>query len=114
MMMTEQADKLRGLLTDIPDLSAEAIENIVDTIDRKERAPVNLQPDQRKKIWRKVVKDVLSEEKVTYEQIEIRLGDHLPESFTKAEKEKILSDPDKTLDVFVDIVCQKAEDVQPK
>lgn len=112
-MTSKQADKLRGLLTDIPDLSAKAIEDIVDIINRKERAPVDLQPDQRKKICREVVKDVLSE-KVTNEQIEVRLGDHLPESFTKVEKEKILSDPDKALDVFVDMVCQKVEDVQPK
>ena len=113
-MMIKQADKLRGLLTDIPDLSAKAIENIVDIINRKEIAHVDLQPNQCKKIWREVVKDVLSQEKVTYEQIEVRLGDHLPESFTKVEKEKVLSDPDKALDVFVDMVCQKAEDVQPK
>ena len=113
-MMIKQDDKLRGLLTDIPDLSAKAIEKIVDIINHKEIAHVDLQPDQRKKIWREVVKDVLSQEKVTYEQIEVRLGDHLPESFTKVEKEKVLSDPDKALDVFVDMVCQKAEDVQPK
>ena len=105
---------MRGLLTDIPDLSAKAIEKIVDIINQKEIAPVDLQPDQRKKIWREVVKDVLSDEKVTYEQIEVRLGDHLPESFTNVDKEKILSDPDKALDVFVDMVCQKVEDVQPK
>ena len=113
-MTSKQADKLRGLLTDIPGLSAKAIEKIVDIIDRQERAPVDLQPDQRKKICREVVKDVLSQEKITYEQIEVRLGDHLPESFTKVEKEEILSDPDKALDVFVDMVCQKVKDVQSK
>lgn len=113
-MTGKQADKLRGLLTDIPDLSAQVIEEIVDIINRKERAHVDLQSGQRKKICREVVKDVLSQEKVTYEQIEVRLGDHLPESFTKVEKEEILSDPDKALDVFVDMVCQKVEDVQPK
>ena len=111
-MTSKQADKLYGLLTDL--ISEKVVRKIVDVIHLKEIAHVDLQPDHRKKIWREVVKGVLSEEKVTYEQIKIRLGDHLPESFTKVEKEQVLSDPDKALDVFVDMVCQKAEDVQPK
>ena len=118
-MKSKQADKLRGLLTHIPipDFRAKHIEDIIDTIDNQEKALAGLLSDQclevrRKRIWREVVKDGLSEKEITYEQIEDHLGDHLPESFTEVEKEKVLSDPDKALDVFVDMVCQKAEDVQ--
>jgi hypothetical protein len=110
-MMCSQDDMFHGLLTDLPNINAKTIDKITDLIRCKEIAQVALQPEQRKKIWREVTKKCLEAENITYQDIEVRLGEHLPASFTEDEKEKVLSDPDKALDVFVDLVCLKAENV---
>lgn len=95
---------LGGLLTGL--ISAAAIREIT--------CIMNAKIDKSKESWQKTIKNVLSKESITHEDIKTHLCDNLPVSFPEKERKEILRDCNKSVDIFIDKVVEKLDTVIPE